>query len=158
MKLKPITLKVPKKFQYVLFTTLATSWISGLTFFILNQFVMIEGDFGPQKHPLQFPMISIHGFAAFMMMILFGAMIANHVPLGWKSNRLRLWGLTFLIAVTLQILTGYTLYYLATDFSREVIGYVHLAIGILLPVILTKHILAAITEKRKRPIKQQTAD
>lgn len=148
MKLKRITARVPKLYQSILFTVLATSWVSGVTFFILNTFITVEGDFGPQKHPWQFPAISIHGFAAFSMMILFGAMLASHVPLTWKIKKLRLWGLTFVSAVSLQIITGYTLYYIAGENSRIFIGYIHLVIGISLPLLLTLHILSAVKRRK----------
>ena len=143
MTLKRISLRIPKPFQLLLFSALATSWVSGITFFILNRFITIDGDFGPQKHPWQFPMISIHGFAAFSMMILFGAMVASHVPLAWRTNKQRLWGLSFIIATSIQIITGYTLYYLATEMSRDVTAYIHLSIGFLLPAILAIHVLEA---------------
>ena len=150
MKLKRITLKVPKTFQYLLFATLATSWCSGITFFILNRFITVEGDFGPQKHPWQFPAISTHGLAAFMMMILFGAMLASHVPMAWQTKRLRFWSITFVIAVSLQIITGYTLYYLASEDSREITGYFHLTVGFCLPIILAIHIISAAKNRKKR--------
>ena len=144
MRTKRIALFLPKPFQWVLFGAFATSWFTGLAFFILRDFFVIEGDFGPENHAWQYPALTVHGLAAFLMMILFGAMVAAHLPMGWRTKRSRFWGITLMSAVSLQIITAYLLYYIAGDASREIVGLIHLIIGILLPIVLYTHIKAGI--------------
>jgi|TARA_X000001316_G_scaffold10538_1_gene3336 hypothetical protein len=136
-----IRLKVPRIYRIILYVALATSWVSGIAFFVFRNWVRIEGAFGPQHHPWQFSILSIHGGAGFAMMLLFGAFCAAHFPLGWRSKRIRGWGIALVSIIALQVITAYCLYYLAHEMSREVIGYVHLVTGVLLPLLLFFHIL-----------------
>lgn len=152
MKLGRMTLTIPKLYQRVLFWTLATSWVTGIAFFILREFITVEGDFGPERHPWQYPTLMIHGFAAFLMIIGFGGLLFAHIPHSWRSKRERLWGLTLACAVGFQVITAYLLYYMDGEFSRELVGYIHLGIGALLPMLLVTHIISGI--KNRKPQKK----
>lgn len=102
--------------------------------------MVIEGDFGPQMHPLQFPMLMVHGFCAFLMIFGAGGMLFAHVPHGWKSGRQRILGSVITAVVLLQVFSGYLLYYLDGDFARLISGYIHLAIGLFVPFVLLAHV------------------
>ena len=136
-----IRLKVPRLYRIILYVALAISWISGITFFVFRNWVRIEGAFGPQHHPWQFSILSVHGGAGFAMMFIFGAFCAAHFPLGWRTQRLRGLGIGLVAIIGFQIITAYSLYYLADEVSREVAGYVHLVTGIALPLVLVFHVI-----------------
>lgn len=127
---------------------LALSLCSGVLFFIFNQWVEIEGEFGPQKHPLQAIFIRVHGAAAFFMLMSFGALLAAHIPYGWKSTRSRKSGIFIATLALLQILLGYLLYYLANESIRQYTSYVHILFGLLMPLALYVHL-----RQRKTSIK-----
>ena len=91
-----LKVKFPKRYKWLFSSLLMASWISGLTFFILNKWITIEGDFGPEKHPWQFPTLQIHGAAAFLMMISFGYILGAHVPPSWKPKRMRKFGISII--------------------------------------------------------------
>lgn len=137
-----ISLKLPFILRLLLYLSLAVSWFTGLGFFLLDTFFQIEGEFGPQKHPWQNPALTLHGGAAFIMMIWFGAMLSAHVPMGWRTKRIRFWGITLVSCVALQIFTAYLLYYVGHELTRETVKWIHLAVGLSLPLILTSHIRA----------------
>ncbi|PHR60661.1 MAG: hypothetical protein COA43_05820 [Robiginitomaculum sp.] len=147
---KRISLKIPLNYRMVFFVTLAVSWFTGLGFFLLDTFFQIEGEYGMQKHALQSPALTLHGAAAFLMMIWFGGLVAAHVPMGWRTQRLRFWGISLLSLIGLQIVTAYGLYYLSHEISREVIQWVHLIVGGILPFVLVGHIVAGIKDARLR--------
>tara|TARA_B110000503_G_scaffold126804_1_gene195825 strand:- start:451 stop:690 length:240 start_codon:yes stop_codon:yes gene_type:complete len=65
-----------KKLFYLI---LATSSITGLAFFILNNFVNITGEFGLEKHPVQYPILKIHGAPSFLIVVVFGYFLSAHV-------------------------------------------------------------------------------
>lgn len=95
----------------ILALAILTSWFSGLGFYIFNNFVEIEGDFGPEKHPFQYTILKIHGAAAFSMILIFGYLLASHIPLGLKAKRERIVGL-FLTGIQLTlVVSAYFLYY-----------------------------------------------
>ena len=133
-------MKMSPWFKKALYVALASSWISGITFFIMNKWLRVEGDFGLEKHPWQFNVLSIHGFVAFMMLMIFGAILVNHTPMSWKTKRLRTIGLFLSSLIVLQILSAYLLYYVSNESFRLVCMYLHLSIGASLPMILLIHI------------------
>jgi len=120
-----ITLKVPNTAQHLLKIFLTVSFISGCLFFVLNTWVMVEGDFGPEKHPAQFTSLQIHAVSAFSIMVLYGAFWGSHV-----------------------------LYYVAHETFREFAMWIHLGVGLSLPVWLTFHIRAAKQAKRSQEVKK----
>ena len=144
MKLKRINMRVPKPLQYALFCTLGTSWVTGLTYFILRDFFQIEGAFGPEKHPFQMPALTIHGAAAFLMMMWFGAFLAAHLPYTWKSKRSRYFGIGLISLIGTLVISGYLLYYIPGEDARVIVGYTHLVVGACLPIILATHIITGI--------------
>ena len=146
--MKPIGLKIPKLYQILLFVTLAFSWFSGLGFFILDTFFVIEGEFGLQKHPWQNPSLTAHGATAFLMMIWFGAALGAHVPFSWRTKRLRILGLGLIGNVALQVITAYMLFYLSDLSTRDVVVWIHLGGGVILPLTLYLHIRAAIRSRK----------
>ena len=149
---KKIGLKIPLGFRFILFVTLTVSWFTGVGFFLLETFFQIDGEFGTEKHPWQTPALSVHGGAAFLMMVWFGSLLSAHVPRGWETKRLRYWGLSLVGALTLQIITAYALYYSAHELTHIVVKWMHIGIGVSLPAILTGHILAG--RKHRKNLKR----
>ncbi len=149
----PITSRVPVSYQTMLCVFLAVSWFTGLAFFVLDTFVQIEGEYGPMRHPAQQPALSIHGASAFLMMMMIGAIALNHVPLSWRLKTLRFLGISLLVAFSVQIGTAYVLYYASGELLREVVKYVHLVVGLSLPLWLLVHITTA---RRRRKASTQT--
>jgi ABC-type transport system involved in cytochrome c biogenesis permease subunit len=84
------------------------------------------------------------------MLMSFGALLAAHIPYGWKSTRSRKSGLFISILVLLQIILGYLLYYLANETVRQYTGYVHIVFGLVMPVALYIHL-----RQRKTPLKKR---
>ena len=145
-----ITLKIPWRFRAWLFAFIMLSWVTGVTFFILNQWLEIEGEFGPEKHPAQATFLKIHGGAAFLMMISYGYLLATHIPAGYRSRRQRVLGLGLVAAQGFLILTAYGLYYVGGADFHALIGYAHASVGFLFPFLLAAHI---VTGKRRNPLK-----
>lgn len=138
--MKLISLRIPVLYRRFFYGFLALSLCSGVLFFIFNHWVEIEGEFGPQKHPLQAVFIRVHGAAAFFMLMSFGALLAAHIPYGWKSTRSRKSGIFIGALAFLQILLGYLLYYLANESIRQYTSYVHILFGLVMPLALYLHL------------------
>ncbi len=136
-------------YRRALYFLFGLSWLSGTAFFILSRFCMIEGEFGPQRHPWQFPVLSVHGASAFIVIFYFGFVMASHVPITWKLKKIRTIGIMLVSAIVFQILSAYMLYYTANEALREWVANLHALVGFLLPVILTVHIVHAIRLRKK---------
>lgn len=133
--------KIPVPYRRILYTVLALGWLSGIGFFIFNNYMTIEGDFGSEKHPWQFPLLKIHGATAFFMMICYGALLTSHLPAGWKRGRGKKLGISLISLVAIQILSAYSLYYMTDEVVRGYMVYLHLVSGVLLPIVLTTHVI-----------------
>ncbi len=136
-----VNLKIPWHYRTWLFLFILVSWVTGVTFFILNRWVEIEGEFGPEKHPAQATFLKVHGAAAFLMMITYGYLLATHVPAGYRSKRQRVLGLSLVAAQGFLILTAYGLYYVGGEDFHVLIGYAHASVGFLFPFLLVTHIV-----------------
>ena len=145
-----VKVKIPKPYQMWFFALLAVAWISGITFFSLHSWFMVEGKYGLVKHPWQFPALQIHGATAFLMMISFGFLLGSHVPRSWKMKPKRKLGIALIAIFSFQIITAYILYYIAQDDPRVLVAYAHLAVGFLFPLILMLHIIMKVKAKKKK--------
>ena len=147
-----ISLTISQGYRYFFYAVLSLSLLTGSSFWLIRRFGMVEGDFGPESHFLQYPLLQVHGFAAFLMMMSLGAIFASHIPKTWASKRSRQSGITLLVWVVISILTAYSLYYLVSEDWHEWLGNGHALFGVSLPVVLMLHIWFA---RKPRRIKQQ---
>jgi len=145
-----IKLKIPNKIRLSLYTALFISLVTGVTFFIMNTWVYVEGDFGPEKHPWQFSVLKTHAFSAFFIMLFYGAMWATHVQYGWRSKLSRRTGIAIVSVLGLQIISAYLLYYMANEGMRDITRYIHLGVGLSIPLVLYVHILIARRRYQKK--------
>lgn len=145
-----ITTRFPILYRRILYSLVLLSWCSGIAFFIFSRYVLIEGEFGPEKHPWQFPLLKVHGAAAFIMMLSLGAVITSHVPAGWRTGRHKIFGSILLGSIVFMVLSAWALYYLSSDANRELIGNIHAAVGVFLPFTVLWHVLQGIWSKRQR--------
>ena len=148
--MKKLSVKFPHIYRNGLFFVLLISWTTGITFYILNRWITIEGDFGLEKHPWQFTVLQVHGAAAFLMIMAFGSVIAAHIPASWKLNRLRIIGITLTSILSLQIMSAYLLYYLSNETIRDWVANIHAALGVTLPLVLIAHIMIGIKTRKNR--------
>jgi hypothetical protein len=85
--------------------------------------------------------LKVHGAAAFVTVFALGAMSVHHVRRAWVLRRNRWLGSALLVIFSLLVATGYALYYLVTDETREVISIAHWVIGLTVAPIVVWHIV-----------------
>tara|TARA_B100000959_G_scaffold239878_1_gene260771 strand:- start:370 stop:960 length:591 start_codon:yes stop_codon:yes gene_type:complete len=153
------TVKVKKSHQAWLFALVVLAWCSGVAFFVLKTWFMVEGEFGPEKHPFQFPALQVHGFIAFLMMITYGYFLGTHVQHSWNLKPKRILGFILVAFPAFQMITSYLLYYVNwEDESREIIEYLHLGVGFVLPLILILHVFLPRILIKRRAKRMQRVD
>ncbi|MEM8960485.1 MAG: hypothetical protein AAGD38_03330 [Acidobacteriota bacterium] len=143
--------------RITLFVLVVLSWVSGVGFFVLDSWITVEGDFGPEKHPWQFSVLKIHGAVAFLLMIAFGHLLASHVPPGWRVRTMRPLGIALLVGNVILIVTAYLLYYLGDESLRLATSYTHTVVGVLFPLLLIAHLAQRSRMRRKRRRRAQTS-
>lgn len=110
-----INLKITRGYRWFLYGTLTLSVMSGGGFWLIRRFGQVEGEFGLESSPWQYPLLQAHGLAAFLMLMAFGAVAAAHIPPAWFSRRNRWLGCVLATAVSLSALSAYVLYYWVGD-------------------------------------------
>jgi|GEM_PF-460860 len=138
-----ISLNISKQYRYFFYGVLVLSVVTGIGFWLFRRFGMVEGDFGPESHFLQYPLLQLHGLSAFFMLMSLGAIFASHIPKTWSSKRARKSGIFIITTTLFSIITAYSLYYLVNENWHEILGNSHAVLGVLFPLILIVHITSA---------------
>lgn len=150
-----ISLSISQGYRYFFYIVLGCSLFTGTGFWLIRRFGTVNGDFGPESHFLQYPLLQVHGLAAFLMMMSLGAVFASHIPKTWSSKRSRKSGITLLSWVTLSVLTAYVLYYLVSEDWHEWLGNGHAILGLSLPLFLIIHIKLARSSSKSKKYKSK---
>jgi hypothetical protein len=135
-----IALHFPKRAKALLYGNLLLSLASGTSWFALHRWFRVEGEFGPEPSRLEPWLMKIHGASAFLALIGFGYLLASHVHFGWRSKRNRTLGVALVSIFSALIVSGYLLYYGGGDDFRDVVGLIHLGLGLAFPCVLAGHV------------------
>ena len=117
------------------------SFTSGAVWFVLHRWFRPIGDFGPEPHPWEAWLLRVHGASAFLALTGFGAVLAGHVRAGWRMRRNRISGVALVSAVALLAASGYWLYYGWIETARDAVSWIHLGLGLLLPLAFGLHLM-----------------
>ena len=142
---RPDRIRLRRLQRYFLYVVLALVFLSGVAWAYWNYLAASPGDFemGAKAWAMK-----IHGAAAMAVLVLVGMLLNEHVRLAWRARRNRANGSIFLSAFAFLTITGYVLYYAAGERLRAWTSWVHLALGLVLPILLLIHVLLG---RRTRP-------
>jgi hypothetical protein len=123
--------------RYFLYTVLVLLFLSGAAWAYWNYVVASPGDFeiGAKSWAMK-----IHGAAAMAILVLIGMLLNSHVRFAWRARRNRTNGSIFLSTFGVLTITGYGLYYAGGERLRAGTSWIHLAVGLALPILLLIHI------------------
>ena len=131
--------------RYFLYAVLALLFLSGVAWAYWNYLASSPGDFEISAKSWAMKM---HGAAAMAILVLIGMLLSGHVRFAWRADRNRANGSTFLSAFAVLTITGYGLYYAGNERLRSWMSWLHLAVGLALPILLLIHIFLG---RRTRP-------
>lgn len=114
------------------------------TLWLLAHYLMRPaGEFGESIHPLEPWSMKLHGAGAMFALFFVGSLMNSHIRRALKARRNLRSGLSMISALVALTVSGYGLYYLASEQSRPVWSAVHWIIGLALPLLLVVHIVLA---------------
>jgi len=134
--------------RYFLYAVVALLFFSGVAWAYWNYLAVSPGDFETSAKTWA---MKLHGAAAMAILVLIGMLLTGHVRFAWRAGRNRLNGSVFLSAFAVLTITGYGLYYAGGERLRAWTSWIHLAIGLVLPILLLIHIFLG---RRTRPLGQ----
>jgi uncharacterized membrane protein len=123
--------------RYFLYGVLALLFLSGVTWAYCNYLVASSGDIETNSKAWA---MKIHGAAAMAALVLLGMILSTHVRFAWRAHRDRANGSIFLSAFVVLAITGYGLYYAGGEQLRACTSWIHLAVGLVLPLLLILHV------------------
>jgi len=115
---------VSRAFRSLLYATLAVLLVSGALWEWLHSALLMK----------------VHGGAAMLALLLLGAVLASHVPTGWKDARYKRTGIGNLAVAAWLTISGHLLYYSGDEAVRQAASYTHLGVGLALPLLLGFHV------------------
>ncbi len=144
--MSPDPIRLQSYHRYLVYAVLAVLFLSGVVWAYFNYFGSSVGDLGATSRSLS---LKIHGAAAMATLVLIGTLLTGHVKLAWRAGRNRASGIFFLTTLGILTVTGYALYYAGGEQLRAWSSWIHLAVGLVLPILLVVHILLG---RRTRPV------
>lgn len=135
---RPDRIRLRRLQRYFLYAVLALVFFSGVAWAYWNYLAASPADFAISAKAWA---MKIHGAAAMAVLVLVGMLLNEHVRLAWRARRNRANGSVFLSGFAFLTITGYGLYYAGGERLRAWTSWVHLAIGLVLPILLLIHIL-----------------
>ena len=134
----PIRFSAPhKRWLYAVFTML---WLSGALWLISHYFMQVDGEFGEMPHPMEIWWLRLHGLMVFAILPVLGSVLSTHAHRAWKLKKNRHTGLFMKVVFLWMGLTGYALYYFASEENANWLPVLHWAVGLSVPLLLFVHI------------------
>lgn len=134
--------------EWMVYGVTAAMAVTGFVWLLLHQFVTVEGEFGPSRHPAEHPLMVIHGVLGFPFLVLVGIILERHVPAAWNKRRNLYTGIGLLTALALAALTALGLYYLADERLRSWASVTHWSMGAVALVVLIPHAIRRGSSRR----------
>ena len=105
-------------------------WASGVLWLVLDQFFTRQEQFGRTPHPLEPPVLLIHGVLAIAGTYALGWISARHV-LQWWTAGLRRWsGALFASLIVALSVSGFALFFVSDDQWQRVLKLTHESLGV----------------------------
>jgi hypothetical protein len=133
--------RLPHWQEWSIYLSFGALLATGVVWLLLDWFVRVNGEFGPEHHPAEHWMLVAHGAAAYAFLVIVGAALPVHVVLGWNIGRNLKTGMTFLGASLILGVSALGLYYLGGDAARTQASLIHWIIGLAAAPVLLIHAL-----------------
>ena len=121
------------------------AWLGGGSLFVSGMcWTLLKSDVGARFATLkEFApwLLKLHGFAAVSFVFLLGTLVPSHIRRSLGADKNRTNGFLVIGAVSVSVLTGYSLYYLGDEAWRERAGSIHFWLGACMPVVLVLHMV-----------------
>jgi hypothetical protein len=143
--------RLPRWQEWSVYLSFGALLATGVVWLLLDEFVRVNGEFGPEHHPAEHWMLVVHGVAAYAFLIVVGAALPVHVILGWNIGRNLKTGVAFLGASLILGVSALGLYYFGGDAVRSQASLIHWVIGLAAAPVLLIHALRGRSDRSATP-------
>jgi len=131
--------RMPRRQRAAVYVIVGALWISGCAWLGLDQFAAHRGPFGSTPHPLQPPLLLMHGVTAIASMYLFGWISVRHVRRWWAGKQRRSSGGTLASIFAVLTVTGFALFFVTSDAWQRYAAGVHDVLGVGVTLFAIQH-------------------
>jgi hypothetical protein len=135
----PSALQLDYRFRWGLYAAFSVLFVTGTVWLVAD--TLKDSPSGEFWQAVSAGLLTIHGGATMVTLLLLGGLIPVHIQRAWRSRRNRLTGIAMVTSNVLLISTAFGLYYAGSDVFRACISDVHIAIGIIFPAVFVIHVL-----------------
>lgn len=147
------TVRIERWHRRTVYGTTALLVITGVLWLIFHYFVRVAGPFGESHHPMEHWVLSLHGMAAMMSLLVLGSLVLSHMRRAWVLRRNIASGAVLCAVLVALVVTGHALYYFGNEETRPIISAIHWVIGLICTPMLVLHIfLGRRSVALKRPV------
>jgi hypothetical protein len=132
-------LRLDPRFRWTLYAAVGLLFLTGAAWLVADQ--MKEGARSELWQVTASYLLMIHGGAAMLTLMLFGALAPLHIARCWRAGKNRVTGTGMVTFNAILIVTSLGLYYAGSDALRPWMSRVHTAFGLVLPVLIVAHIV-----------------
>jgi hypothetical protein len=115
--------------------------LSGAAWLVLHYFLRPANEFGDSVHPLEPWTMKLHGAAAMAALFFVGSLLHMHVRRALRAGRNTITGWAMIATLSFLTLTGYGLYYVASDSDRPLWSLLHWSVGLMAAILFVAHVL-----------------
>lgn len=133
-------MRLSTQHQAWIYASFSLLFLSGTLWVVYHYFFQIEGQFGPQVHPLEPWWLKIHGAAVMLFLFILGTLLLSHMDKAWRLSRNLTTGIAFVVFNAVLIVSGYMLYYFGGEQARPIISLVHWIVGLFGPILVGLHV------------------
>jgi hypothetical protein len=137
---KAVSFALPVRRRRALHWISVGVWVTGGVWLIYKYFIRVTDDFGFESpHPLQHWWLIAHAGFSFAAVWMFGVLWPGHVLRGWRMKTRRPTGGTLFGVIAWLTLSGYALYYVASETLRSWTSILHWVVGLVAIVPFLLH-------------------
>lgn len=119
------------------------AWLAatGLLWLPAHFMMRSVGEFDEIIHPLEPWSMKLHGAGAMIALFFVGSLMNSHIRRAIRVGHNLESGWSMIAVLLALVITGYGLYYLASENSRPIWSAVHWIIGLAFPLVFILHIV-----------------
>jgi cation transport ATPase len=134
-------MRLKNAFRYGLYAIFTLLFASGAVWLYADQMKNNASNDTEMWQQAAAYMLTLHGGAAMVTLMLLGALCPMHVQRAWRAKKNRATGIASLVMYGLLIGTAFGLYYLGSEAVRPWISTIHIAFGLAVPAVIAAHIM-----------------
>lgn len=135
-----INLRLERWHRRCIYASCLLLLLSGAAWLVARYFLRPVGPFGETIHPIEPWAMKVHGAATMAMLFFLGSLMNSHIRRALKSRRNLVSGWMMLATMTLLTLTGFALYYVASESDRPLWSRIHWIVGLGLAALMIVHV------------------